>query len=425
MLTRALDRAIYVSLCLLVFVLPATIAGVSIFSGLAILFLIIKRGTAFRRPGSSPGLPGSVALPLTIFVLVCFISIFISMRPDLSMRAYVGKVLKVAALLIAVYEVMSTARRRQWFLRCFLFSALILCLDAFWQMLTGFDVFRSVPIVSGRVSAAFNHPNDLGAYLNMAIPVSFYVLYDWVKRSGHKGGSWWLRLFLALAAGALLVGTLGLTFSRGAWLGFAASLVVFLILMPRSWPMLLGVAVIFGVVFYPQLIHTRQVSLLTERVAQAVPGGGAVVFSLPDIKEISGDGRIRFWKDALRIILDHPVLGTGLNTYTVAIKNYVVYYQCYPHNCYLQMAAELGFAGLAAFLWFLAAVFHAGKKMLPRLRKDHDRTALAAVLAALAGILVESALDTTFYSVQLSVLLWLIIGMAAAFLKVEAQEGRR
>jgi uncharacterized membrane protein YsdA (DUF1294 family) len=40
-----------------------------------------------------------------------------------------------------------------------------------------------------------------------------------------------------------------------------------------------------------------------------------------------------------------------------------------------------------------------------------DRLVLIALMAGWVGLLVESSVDNTFYSVQLSVLLWVMMGL--------------
>jgi O-antigen ligase len=71
--------------------------------------------------------------------------------------------------------------------------------------------------------------------------------------------------------------------------------------------------------------------------------------------------RIRVWGDALRIVRDYPLLGTGLNTFAAVYPFYksfsVRYAYPFAENDFLQLAAETGLIGLAVALGIIA-VFH-------------------------------------------------------------------
>ena len=135
-------------------------------------------------------------------------------------------------------------------------------------------------------------------------------------------------------------------------------------------------------------------------------------------QSFSGMGRIYYWKDAIRIIMHRPILGYGLNTYTLLIRQNYTYQAFYPHNCYLQLTAELGVVGLLAFGWMIWNIF---KTVLTFIRLSQDRFLSSLALGTLSGFfgfLVHSAFDTQFYTVQLSSFMWLIMGMLAAFPKI-------
>jgi len=59
---------------------------------------------------------------------------------------------------------------------------------------------------------------------------------------------------------------------------------------------------------------------------------------------VSGSVRVNLWRESLRMIEDHPIIGVGLNTYARVAPKYKSFESGggYPHNSYLQKTAETG-----------------------------------------------------------------------------------
>ena len=120
-------------------------------------------------------------------------------------------------------------------------------------------------------------------------------------------------------------------------------------------------------------------------------------------------GRFSFWKNAISIVHSSPVWGTGLNTYTRVLRrnpNRGTWW--YAHNCYLQTAAETGLLGLACFLWMLFVLLRHGLVHCQQIKDLWPLTFLQGTVAGLIGFLAQSFFDNTFYTVQLSMLMWLV-----------------
>ncbi|MBF0594474.1 MAG: O-antigen ligase family protein [Candidatus Omnitrophica bacterium] len=397
-----IDRGIFLLLCFLVFFLPSSNAIVQIFSGLLIFFYLVKKFCIERVAGRLATFDRAVFWPLLLFLGWALLTVFISHYPVLSLRAFVGKLMKVAGLMVITYEALNSCRRINIFIGFLLTAAMIIVLDSLWQMYSGHDFFVHSLYISGRVMASFKHPNDLGAYLVFMILPALVLVFVFCAETFKQYSG--LKVFRAFGWGALtvlLVAVLGQTYSRGAWLGSTVAVLVFLFFARRFWFLLLGGVALFGAVFLPMLFQHRNVSFISESAGNSC--------------SLSGSGRIGYWEDAIRIIAEHPVFGTGINTYTQVIKTYNTVWKAYPHNCYLQMGAELGLVGLGLFLWFLGAVITVIARQLWNMPKQPYRWLCAAFFAGWCGVLAHSALDTTFYSSQLSVLLWVMTGFILAF----------
>jgi len=133
----------------------------------------------------------------------------------------------------------------------------------------------------------------------------------------------------------------------------------------------------------------------------------------------SGSGRMKYWQEAINMIKDYPVFGVGLNTYSIVGRGYKINWGGYPHNCYLQMAVEIGIVGLLSFLWIIFVIFRNSLKNLKIMNDPFLQLALLGALAGYYGFLVHSFFDTNFYSVQLGSLLWLVMGIIIAVQRIE------
>ena len=90
----------------------------------------------------------------------------------------------------------------------------------------------------------------------------------------------------------------------------------------------------------------------------------------------------------------------------------------YAHNCYLQMAAETGFIGLACFLWMLFVLLWQSLTYCKQIKDPWLLTFLQGALSGLFGFLVQSFFDNTFYTVQLGVFMWLMFGLIVAVIRL-------
>ncbi len=325
-----------------------------------------------------------------------------------SLKGFVGKSLQSVFLFLIAYGSVTSLKRIRILITVLLVSAGIIGLDSLGQYFWGNDFFVQASMSLGRVTASFKHPNDLGTYLLvMILPTLALVFIEGEKffkvRSFRRGFhllGW--SIFLGVLAAAM-----GLTYSRGAWIATLAAFLVFMYFACRLRLILLACGIVFGIIFLPLLAQDRQVSFFSDVIGAPYTLGGS--------------GRLVFWNDALRIIRDYPILGTGLNTYTLVIKDYADTWKAYPHNCYLQMAAELGFVGLAFFLWLLGVVALQVSRQILSMPQQPLRWIGAAFFASWWGVLVHSGLDTTLYSSKLAALFWVLTGSLLGFCKL--QEG--
>lgn len=369
-------------------------ALVSVATGAAFFFW----GLRLVRDRRMPDLPLACFLLLAAWLIWTAASVFYSGYPATSVRG-VLKVLKLAGLFALAVEIGRNPRGFRFLMAALGMASGLTFASAVVQHVTGWDLFlqNQVNPLDGfrRLSASFRTPNDLAAFLIPSLAVVFGL---GLASDTSKGRRWgWLLVWVA----GLFV--LWRTSSRAGWICAAAALLIFAFRARRKlfWALLAGILVLPAA--FP---HT-----IGRRLADVVSPGQNPSWE-----------RLKLWEGAAAMIREHPVRGFGINTYSKHApafrpKDYFPDAR-YAHNCYLQMASEIGGVGLALFLAFLlAALVRAGRLGAPL---DFFQTLRWALVSGLAGFLIHAGFDTDLYSTRLSSFFWIGLGLSVGASQAQA-----
>ncbi len=246
-------------------------------------------------------------------------------------------------------------------------------LDPAWS---GVSIVWAEGVRSLRAYGLSDHPNILGGMFAFG----FIILINGLLNS--EGGK------RALINGILLAGMMGFffTFSRAAWLSFAAGIgfLMLSLVAQRSMKevgLLLGVFISALVVLMPILIS--QAPLLGVRLN--IPE--AVINNAVEHRSITERGTLN--QAASLMFTQHAVFGVGLGTFPVALKEL---YPAFPyhyqpaHNTILLVAAETGIFG---------AMFYVALMVIPWLMLLFQRKQIIFTLA----LVTSSALLLTIFLV--------------------------
>jgi O-antigen ligase len=209
-----------------------------------------------------------------------------------------------------------------------------------------------------------------------------------------------LRQWFALEWFASLAG-LAATYTRGAWIGFAAGvLALWSPLRRRRWLLVVGFLVA-GVVVLAGPQHLR------ERVA---------TFTDPD--DVTVKERLYMWRSGIAMWREHPWLGVGPGGVKRDYRHYaqaeaLMQRTGHVHNSALQILVETGVAGLLAWLWIWAAFFTEAVRLLRRLpaAASRERALVAGSIAAITGFLVAGMSEHNFGDSEVVMLAWVIVAL--------------
>jgi O-antigen ligase len=139
-------------------------------------------------------------------------------------------------------------------------------------------------------------------------------------------------------------------------------------------------------------------------------------------------GRAHFWNVTLDVIKNHPILGSGLGSFSVIYTRYDsgngLYRLEQAHNDYLQTLADGGIVGGLLGLSFLIILF--GRGFARRATDDKFRSGVATgALAGCFAVLVHSAFDFTLHTTANALLFLVLAAMATLDRRVDEGTGRR
>lgn len=425
------DRIIMFFLGLLIFFLPISKAVIEISASVCIVAWIIKR-IIILRTGSENNLLVKCKLfflnltslnkALILFFSANLIALVFSTNVLLSCNAVFSKLLEYILIFIIVRDTVNSRMRYKALIWVMLASLFFIGMDGIFQIITGYDLFRHRELFIYRVTAAFENPNTLGSYLVTVIPVILSLIFINFNKK--------IKVGLVVAA-VVVLATLTFTASKGAWLAFLPSLIFFGIYTKKRYILfiILGIAVI--ALMIPLFFEFSIVNLL-QRLTFCSDDPGIL-------------DRKFLWGAAVRMFKHSPFFGVGPGTF---MENYQIFWLqptteiSYAHNCYLQSLAETGIIGLGAFILFLSIWFRKTLRVLSgcsfKKRKGRERSlsdsasgsfqdkfvyiTFLGLSTGIIAYLLNSLVDTNFYSLPIAMLFWFVLGLQQSAVKFIGNE---
>jgi O-antigen ligase len=287
-----------------------------------------------------------------------------------------------------LYWWIEDARTAERFVRWLVMASCVVAAYGIAQHYTGADWYRDL---LGRPRAV--HPRIEGAhgyasvgffrnYLTFAhvliIPLGFAL----VSRER------WMRL----GAVPLLALAIVLSTARGAWVAVIAMALVALV-AGRTAAMRL--VVLAGVATFALAVSPG----LRQQIVPALTSADM------------NAGRLGIYRANLDIVRDHPLFGLGFGRYQRAARPYYARHpeadrRSHAHNNFLQMAAEAGLVGLAAFTLVFATILRFGIDAVRRCREPGLRAVAVGGCLAIVGFLVGGLTQYSFGDNEVATAMW-------------------
>jgi O-antigen ligase len=301
---------------------------------------------------------------LLAFGTVILLTVPFSIWPGGSFGLFTDSFLKLLVVFVLMMNTLTTPRRIEQI------TWLIVLCCGFIAGRSVFDYARGVNLVEGNrlagpVGGIFGNPNDLA--MNMVTFLPSAAMFALSKRFPP------LTRMVAALSSALMLATVVFTKSRGGFLGLAVVLLT-LIFMGRKIRPGFGtvavIAVLCATPFMPATFWERMASIVDDR---------------KDKEEFTGtrEARWNVMKEGIRAFEDRPLTGVGAGQF----QNYnppgrkEAWRE--THNAPIQVAAETGIFGFAAFMFLVISAGLAARRTRRLVSKPgrHRPDILAAVLS--------------------------------------------
>ncbi len=288
-------------------------------------------------------LPLELKMVLTIYILG-WVMLPFAWKPDYSLATLTDSFLKVIIIFIMMINVITTRRRLLIFMKLIVMCGCVLAVGAIKHYLEGNFSLRGVRI-EGIVGGIFGNPNDLATSLDLIIPLAIVLAMT-------QRGVW--RFLSMLSVPVLVLGVI-VTFSRSGFIALALGVGFFIWKLgekKRGRMILASVAVMVVLLMAAPGSYRARLS---------------TIFDVESDRTGSAQERQEILRRAVWLAVRRPVIGVGISNFgAYSIREMLA------HNSYLEISAELGLAGLIAYLVLIFAPLRSCRRIERETRAGPD-----------------------------------------------------
>jgi len=387
----------------------------------ALTLAIWSLGSLARREFTVPQSP--LSIPLLIFT--GWAAVTMLWAPDLKLG--LTEVVKWIEIVLAMWLAIDLARRRgiQWIVIAVVLTmtlqAVIGIYEARWRGSgpLGFRMSEGVY----RAYGTFEQPNPFAGFIGLGLPIvlalTTYYSIDLLRKRLVAIQFRYLARWIACGSVALmLAAALYLSFSRGAWLGAVAALGAMIAFAPRR----LWIGIGLMAIALALLIGLSSADLLPAAINERLADAGEL-FQFRDVRGVAINDanyalieRLARWQAALNMLTDQPWTGVGFGNYQAVYEQYRLINWPTPlghaHNIYLNVAAETGLPGLAAYAFLWAVIFGLTIQTIRQTNGIH-RALAVGLLGAWVYLSVHNLVDNLYVN-NTHLLIGVLLGLLAA-----------
>lgn len=366
-----------------------------------------------------------ITAPLLIYLALGYFSIVHSDYPGTTLDEFIRRNVYIVLSLVIVKE-FNSGKKINLLINLILIAAFV---SAFYGIIQYLDyVFypksnqptmnpeRLDPFIwrqafSNRIFSTHGNPNFFGNFLVIVSPM---ILAGFLRKKTAN----YAMLFVMVAFCIWKTG------SKGAWLGFASGITIFIFL---------------AILYFPvgkSKVVKRVAAIMMVLI---VLGASFFVWKKSQERMDSLGFRVHTWLSTWEMIEIKPILGTGLGTFKTTYPAYrrpeIFHIEGksntetdHPEDEFIEVLYDDGIVGFGLFMWIVVLFTTIGLKMLSRFSsmvtviKDKAGNVrevleeprayyMLGILSAFLGMLFHNLFDVSLRFVSSGVFLWLLIGI--------------
>jgi O-antigen ligase len=274
-------------------------------------------------------------------------------------------------------------------------------------------VYVKLPRLASIVPGASINKNTMGGALTFFPPLLLSLFWDGSafkklarKYPGYNKLPIWFYKLLVLLCLALVLAVIILTQSRGAWLGAAVGLYVFLVWKDKRFLW----AIPTGILFLMVISQKTGISSLAEFFALLDRG-----------QDASLQGRLDIWQRIISLTRDFPVTGVGLDALNPVYQSFFNPFLFdepparlyHAHNTLLSVTIEMGIPALILYVAMLTTFAAMAKRAFRGARRINKVLIMGLVCGMLAHQ-VFGLMDAYPLGKNLGIIMWIYFAVITA-----------
>lgn len=335
-----------------------------------------------------------------IFIGVMLVLFFVSPRTGISFEGFRAIVQNMFWYFV-VFQLLKNEKGVRNLSIVFVALVGILSVHGVYQYIIGVEmpstwISSSEAGIRTRVYSIFTSPNIFGSLIVLAFPicVSVFLISKGIRAKLLSGMA---LMFMAAS--------LAFTYSRGAWIGIACAVGIYVLFKDRR-------------LLIPAVIGGLMILVLVPSI------GDRILYMLsPEYMESSMKaGRMIRWLTGFQIWKEHPWFGLGLGSFggsvaanhgLSAIVGGKIVPTFYMDNYYMKIATETGIVGITAFLWLMWQVFSISLKTVSIVKDKASKELGTGIMAGLLGVIIHNCVENVFEVPMMGAMFWMFVAAMA------------
>lgn len=346
----------------------------------------------------------SVKLPMLLFCIFTVVSVFWATNMAVGWFA-VRKLVLFLIILLAV-NLIASSRHIVWLWKGLFVESAIVALIAAGQFVNQYRTVRMEHphhvypyMISNRITGLMGDWMNFGGQQMLV----FIVLAAFLLFGLRARRRWW-------AVAIIVAISIALNLTRGVWLGCFFALVYLLWRWKPWWVLALPALAVVIYVFAPRMVHQR------------------LWLALHPSRDPALSIRFEMWQAGLNMISAHPWVGVGPDNIPQLYDLYLppgrapkAGFHDHLHDNFIQFAAERGLPCLAAWIWFMAALFWQMWKVRRRCRAG--RWLIEGAIAGWLAFVVEGFFEFNFGTSPVLMVFLFVVSTPFVVEQIEAAAG--